>query len=88
MEGKTDIKNMMDIAEKNEPIGNNEWYLVSSIFFEYAPKQYWPMQDVEYFMEMLDCLANNKKPNMDPNISHSVRRENPIGEILFRRSIT
>lgn len=78
-----DIKALLDIVDELEPIGNNEWCLVSSRFNSYAAEHQRPMRDTESVKGKFDRLANTKKPTGDPSCPANVRRAKHIARNIL-----
>lgn len=80
---EADIEVLLQAVEDHEPIGNNEWARVASIFNTYAMLENRPQRDITAIRGKFDRLANTKKPTGDPSCPPAVRRAKLIArEIL------
>lgn len=82
---ETDTDKLIDIVEEIEPIGNNEWCRVASMFIEYASENHRPLHDAESVKGKLDRLENRKKPKGDTYCPAPVCRVKRIARAIHRK---
>lgn len=78
-----DIKVLLDIVERCEPIGGNDWAYVSKQFNDYAPEIERPVRDIDSLRTKFDNLAKTKKPTGDPSCPPNVRRAKHIARDIL-----
>lgn len=80
-----DMSALLDIVEKIEPIGSNEWAAVSSKFEEYTDENDRPKRDIDSLRMKFDRLANTKKPTGSSSCPPLVRRAKNIARDILGR---
>ena len=79
---------MLEIVQKAEPIGANEWAKVASLYETWSIDNYRPIRDATSLKAKFDKLANVKNPTGNPSCPPHVRSTKNIARnILSRASV-
>ena len=80
-----DVDALLDVVEDVEPIGAQEWAIVSSRYNDWAATSGRPLREQTSLKIKFDKLCSSKKPTGDPSCPPEVRRAKHISrEILAR----
>lgn len=80
-----DIDTLLDITEEVEPLGANQWSIVSHKFNEWCQRNGRPVRDAESLKMKFDKLVNVKKPTGDPSCPLPVRRAKHIARSILAK---
>lgn len=78
-----DIHVLLDIVDKNVPIGKNDWSRVTTEYNKYAVEKDRSTRDLEGLRIKFDRLAATKKPTGDPSCPENVRRAKRISHDIY-----